>query len=101
MAESIRPAGFVLASGRSLRMGATGRLRELGGVAPLRRTVGLIECVLPGSTVIGHLEAYRSLRLHVLADDWPRRRPLGGIRTALRNSKALSSLVVVAICPTS
>jgi hypothetical protein len=46
--------------------GATGRLRELGGVALLLRTVGLTECVLPGPAVIGHLEAYRSLGLHVL-----------------------------------
>ena len=78
--------GRVDTTGGLCAWGATGRLLELGGVALLLRTVGLIECVLPGPTVIGHLEAYRSLGLHVLAGDWPRR------STTRRNSDGVAEL---------
>src|ERR1700676_3087716 len=99
MVKSVPPAGFVLAGGRSLRMGRDKALLELGGVPLLLRAVGLIDCVLPRPTVIGHLEAYQSLGLEVLADDWPGAGPLGGIATALRNSRALWNLVVACDLP--
>jgi molybdopterin-guanine dinucleotide biosynthesis protein A len=99
MVEGIPFAGFVLAGGRSLRMGRDKALLELGGVPLLLRTVGLIECVLARPAVIGHREAYQSLGLEVLADDWPGAGPLGGIATALRNSRAPWSLVVACDLP--
>lgn len=99
MVKRIPPAGFVLAGGRSLRMGRDKALLEVGGVPLLLRTVGLIESVLPRPTVIGYLEAYQSLGLEVLADDWPGAGPLGGIATALRNSTAPWNLVVACDLP--
>jgi molybdenum cofactor guanylyltransferase len=92
-------SGYILAGGRSLRMGRDKALLELDGVPLLLRTVGLIESVLPRPTVIGHLEAYESLGLEVLPDDWPGAGPLGGMATALRNSRTLWSLVVACDLP--
>jgi molybdopterin-guanine dinucleotide biosynthesis protein A len=92
-------AGFILAGGESSRMGRDKALLELGGVPLILRTARLVESVAGTSTVIGNAEAYKSLGLRMIGDDWPGAGPLGGIATALRASDAPWSLVVACDLP--
>jgi molybdenum cofactor guanylyltransferase len=120
-------AGFVLAGGKSSRMGRDKALLEIGGVPVLVRTARLVESVTGSATVIAgaiananasasagansntttgenpntdaNAGAYRSLGLRLIGDDWPGAGPLGGIATALRASGAGWSLVVACDLP--
>lgn len=120
-------AGFVLAGGRSSRMGRDKGLLEIGGVPLVVRTARLVESVAGTATVIagaasntnatangdGSVDAstavdananasataYQSLGLRLIGDDWPGAGPLGGIATALRASSAVWSLVVACDLP--
>jgi molybdopterin-guanine dinucleotide biosynthesis protein A len=118
-------AGFVLAGGRSSRMGRDKALLEIGGVPLLVRTARLVESVAGTVTVIAGVtsntsatanadvsvdastavdanasaNAYQSLGLRLIGDDWPGAGPLGGIATALRESSAVWSLVVACDLP--
>jgi molybdenum cofactor guanylyltransferase len=98
-ALSLKIAGFVLAGGRSSRMGSEKALLEVGGVPLIVRTVRLVESAAGSATVVGGTAGIRALRLHGVADDWPGVGPLGGIATALRVSEASWSLVVACDLP--
>jgi molybdenum cofactor guanylyltransferase len=87
-------AGFILAGGASSRMGSAKALLEIGGVPLLVRTVRLVESVAGPVTVIGNADAYQSLGVRAIDDDWPGAGPLGAIATALRASSAPWNLVV-------
>jgi molybdopterin-guanine dinucleotide biosynthesis protein A len=91
--------GFILAGGESSRMGRDKALLELDGVPLLVRTARLVESVVGPPTVVGNPEAYQSLGLRVIGDDWPSAGPLGGIVTALRASSAPWNLVVACDLP--
>jgi molybdenum cofactor guanylyltransferase len=92
-------AGFILAGGESSRMGRDKALLELGGISLLVRTVRLLDSVTAPASVISNVNAYRSLGVHLIGDDWPGAGPLGGIATALRASPAQWSLVVACDLP--
>jgi molybdopterin-guanine dinucleotide biosynthesis protein A len=108
-------AGFVLAGGKSSRMGRDKALLEIGGVPLVVRTARLVESVAGTATVIAgaianagggpnsdrntNANAYRSLGLRLIGDDWPGAGPLGGIATALHASGAGWSLVVACDLP--
>jgi molybdenum cofactor guanylyltransferase len=92
-------AGFVLAGGNSSRMGRDKALLELNGVSLIARAARLAVSVAESATIIGANDAYRSLGLHVVADDWPGFGPLGGIATALRVSDAPWNLIVACDLP--
>ena len=64
-------AGFILAGGASSRMGRNKALLEIGGVPLLVRTARLLEPLVAAVTVIGPLERYTALGLHVVPDDSP------------------------------
>lgn len=91
--------GFVLAGGRSSRMGREKALLELGGVPLIVRTARLVETVLGSARVVGETAGIRALGLSTVPDDWPGVGPLGGIATALRVSRAPWSLVVACDLP--
>ncbi len=98
--NSIRQiAAFILAGGESSRMGRDKALLELDGVPLILRTARLVEAAVGPPAVIGNPEAYKSLGLRLIADDWPGAGPLGGIATALRASDAPWSLVVACDLP--
>jgi molybdopterin-guanine dinucleotide biosynthesis protein A len=99
MNEVTQIEGFVLAGGRSSRMGREKALLEIGGVPLIFRTARLVESVTGSATVVGETEGIRALGLRTVADDWPGVGPLGGIATALRVSKARWSLVVACDLP--
>jgi molybdopterin-guanine dinucleotide biosynthesis protein A len=92
-------AGFILAGGESSRMGRDKALLELGGIPLLVRTARLVESAAGPASVISNVDAYRSLGLRLIGDDWPGAGPLGGIATALRVSPATWSLVVACDLP--
>ena len=99
MALSSKIEGFVLAGGRSSRMGREKALLDIGGVPLIVRTAQLVESVAGSATVVGETPGIRALGLHTVADDWPGAGPLGGIATALRVSRAPWSLVVACDLP--
>jgi molybdopterin-guanine dinucleotide biosynthesis protein A len=99
MTLSRQISGFILAGGESSRMGRDKALLELDGVPLVVRTARLVESVAGVPTVIGNPEAYRSLGLRAIGDDWPGAGPLGGIATALRASSAPWNLVVACDLP--
>src|SRR3984885_8265815 len=91
--------GFVLAGGRSSRMGREKGVLNVGGVPLIVRTARLVESVVGSATVVGETAGIRALGLDTVADDWPGVGPLGGIATALRVSRAPWSLVVACDLP--
>ncbi len=97
--RSTSVAGFVLAGGESSRMLRDKALLEIDGVPMLLRTARLVQSVSASLAVIGASEAYHSLGLPLLADDWPGAGPLGGIATALRASTLPWNLVVACDLP--
>jgi molybdopterin-guanine dinucleotide biosynthesis protein A len=99
MTDAAKIEGFVLAGGRSSRMGREKALLEIGGVPLIFRTARLVESVAGSATVIGETEGIRALGLRCVPDEWPGAGPLGGIATALRVSAAPWSLVVACDLP--
>lgn len=91
--------GFVLAGGRSSRMGSNKALLELCGETLIVRAAKLVESVTGRATVVGFAPEYSALGLSAVADDWPGAGPLGGIATALRVSKEPWCLVVACDMP--
>jgi molybdopterin-guanine dinucleotide biosynthesis protein A len=86
--------GFILAGGKSSRMGCDKALLEIEGVSLLARAVQLLQSVTGEPTIIASPSMYGSLGLAVVADDWPDCGPLSGIATALRVSNTPWNLIV-------
>ena len=97
--EAIHTAGFVLAGGKSSRMGKDKALLELGGHSVLERCVRLVESATGAKAVIIGARRDGLAGLTFVPDDWPSAGPLGGIVTALRVSNAAWSLVVACDMP--
>jgi molybdopterin-guanine dinucleotide biosynthesis protein A len=91
--------GFVLAGGRSARMGREKALLEIGGIPLILRTARLVSLVTGSVRVVGETPGIRALGLEIVADGWPGQGPLGGIATALGASRAPWSLVVACDLP--
>lgn len=91
--------GFLLAGGESSRMGRPKALLEIAGMPLVVRTARLVEGAAGSCAVIGNSEAYQSLGLRLIADDFPGAGPLGGIATALRVSNAPWNLIVACDLP--
>jgi molybdopterin-guanine dinucleotide biosynthesis protein A len=92
-------SGFVLAGGRSSRMGRDKALLEIDGVTLIVRAVTLLRSVLDEATVIASKAGYESLGLRIVGDDFPGFGPLGGIATALHISKKPWNLVIACDLP--
>src|ERR1700683_2592733 len=90
-------AGFVLAGGKSSRMGSDKASLEIAGASLIARAVRLLESVTGNPTIIASRSRYSSLGALVVADDWPDSGPLGGIATVLRESKAPPNLIIACV----
>jgi molybdenum cofactor guanylyltransferase len=99
MADADQIEGFVLAGGKSSRMGREKALLEIGGEPLIVRTVRLVESVTAPVTVVGETPGIRALGLRSVADDFPGGGPLGGIATALRAARTAWILVVACDLP--
>jgi molybdenum cofactor guanylyltransferase len=86
--------GFILAGGKSSRMGCDKALLEIAGVSLLARAAQLLQSVTGEPMIIASPAMYGSLGLTLVADDWPDCGPLSGIATALRVSNAPWNLIV-------
>lgn len=78
--------GFVLAGGRSRRMGCDKAYLKLNGQPLLLRAVNLLKAHLASVAVLGPRGRYKSLGVPVLPDRWPGRGPLGALLTGLESS---------------
>jgi molybdopterin-guanine dinucleotide biosynthesis protein A len=94
-------AGFILAGGRSSRMGRDKATLEIDGVTMLDRAIDLLRGVGVSATVMGLRVEFerRTLQVPVIADEWPGMGPLGGIATALRQTPATWNLVIACDMP--
>jgi molybdopterin-guanine dinucleotide biosynthesis protein A len=100
MDEGKDVAGFILAGGRSSRMGRDKALLEIDGATMIERAIDLVRSVDIEPVVVGGAgEIERSLRVHTIADEWPGAGPWGAIATALRNSQAAWNLVIACDLP--
>jgi molybdenum cofactor guanylyltransferase len=91
---------YILAGGRSSRMGRDKALLEIDGLTMIDRAINLIRSVDIEPVVIGGTgETDKSLRVQTIADEWPGAGPLGGIATALRNAQAPWNLVIACDMP--
>lgn len=83
MAEFNGITGFILAGGKSTRMGRDKALLLLQGATLLERTARLMQPLVRSVTVLGAPEKYARFGWPVLADVVPGRGPLGGLVAGL------------------
>jgi molybdenum cofactor guanylyltransferase len=91
--------GFVLAGGKSSRMGRDKALLEVAGKPLVKRAAELLEPLTASVTLIGEPQRYSHLGLPVLADRWPGEGPLGGIVTALEALRSPWCLILACDMP--
>ena len=97
MANREPVGGFILAGGRSSRMGRAKGLLAFGGEPLVVHVARLLESVSePRITplIIGPPEVYANLGIRVIPDDGENLGPLGGISTALRIATCEWNLIV-------
>jgi molybdopterin-guanine dinucleotide biosynthesis protein A len=99
MAANKQVGGFILAGGKSSRMGCDKALLEIAGVSLIARATRLLQSVTSDTKIVASPSLYSSLGFPLVADDWPGCGPLGGIATALRVSKTPWNLVVACDLP--
>jgi molybdenum cofactor guanylyltransferase len=91
--------GFVLAGGRSTRMGRDKALLAWRGGALLAAVARQLAPVVEGVTIIGSPALYGGLGYEVVPDLTPGLGPLGGIETALSLERAEWNLIVACDMP--
>jgi molybdopterin-guanine dinucleotide biosynthesis protein A len=87
-------AAYILAGGASSRMGRDKALMEFGGTPLVLHIAALAEPLTGPPVIVGPPERYAKLNLRVVADDAPGLGPLGGIATALRDTRAPWNLIL-------
>jgi len=95
-------SGFVLAGGRSRRMGRDKALLPYRGRVLVEHVAGIVREALGASAeiaILGDPECYRDLGYPVHPDQIPNCGPLGGIVTALNLTKSEWNLVVACDMP--
>src|SRR5712692_9632320 len=91
--------GFVLAGGRSARMGRDKALLPYRGTTLLEHIASVVRQAAGTATIIGDPDRYRDLRHPVYPDQVPQCGPIGGIYTALRVTASDWNLVVACDMP--
>jgi molybdopterin-guanine dinucleotide biosynthesis protein A len=98
-ARELAQAGFVLAGGRSSRMGRDKALLPLNGSTLLDQIASRVLRAARNVTLIGSPEKYESLGYPVIADLVEGCGPLGGVFTALSATQAEWNLIVACDMP--
>jgi molybdopterin-guanine dinucleotide biosynthesis protein A len=91
-------AAFVLAGGKSTRMGRDKAFVELDGQTLLLRVLGLVRAVAPDVAIVGDREKFSSFG-PVVEDVFRERGPLGGIHAALAKTEAELNLMMAVDLP--
>jgi molybdopterin-guanine dinucleotide biosynthesis protein A len=91
-------AAFVLAGGKSSRMGADKIFLKLGGRTLLDRTLAIAKSVTHDVLIVGGQTKLAGLA-NVIEDLYPNCGPLGGIHAALTNSTAELNLMLAVDLP--
>ncbi len=91
-------AAFILAGGASKRMGRDKAFLTLGGSTLLERAIGLVNSITRNVTIIGNAAKFGAYG-RVMEDIYPGCGPLGGIHTALRQTRAELNLMIALDTP--
>ena len=91
-------SAFILAGGKSTRMGADKALMEFRGCVLLERALDLARSVTARVSVVGDPAKYSSFA-PVIEDIFPECGPLGGIHAALRSSQSELNLILAVDTP--
>lgn len=92
-------AGWVLAGGRSVRLGTDKALLEVDGEPLVVRTARLVQAAAGVVTLIGRSERIHSFGFEAIDDSEPDNGPLGGILTALQFRRAERNLICACDLP--
>ena len=86
--------GIILAGGKSSRMGTEKGLQELCGKPLIHYAIDVLQSV--GSTIIisSSSDVYQEFGFQVVADEFPGIGPMGGIYSALKQSRTELNLVL-------
>ncbi len=91
-------SAFVLAGGKSSRMGSDKAFLELNGSTLLARTLRLAKAVTKNLSIVGAREKFesseRELQVPVIEDIYREQGPLAGIHAALRGTHTELNLVI-------
>jgi molybdenum cofactor guanylyltransferase len=82
--------GYVQAGGASTRFGSDKALAVLVGKSLLTRTAELVGGVCSNVRIVSRNEAHAQPGMTMLQDGWPGEGPLGGILTAIRETRKIS-----------
>ena len=91
-------AAFILAGGKSSRMGKDKVFLEIDGRTLLQRSLALAASVTHDVRIVGNHEKLSDFK-NVIEDVYPNRGPLGGIHAALKSSTAEWNLMLAVDLP--
>ncbi len=89
---------FIIAGGKSSRMGQDKAFIEFGGTTLLDRMLAIARSVTPDVRAVGNPEKYSSV-VTTITDVYPDRGPLGGIHAALRSTQSDLNLILAVDMP--
>ena len=98
MSGSLSLSAFVLAGGKSTRMGTDKAFVQLDGRSLLERALDLGRTVTADVCIVGDVARFGSYAA-VVEDVYPDRGPLGGIHAALRASRTELNLILAVDIP--
>jgi molybdopterin-guanine dinucleotide biosynthesis protein A len=87
---TISTYGYVQAGGASTRFGSDKALASFGGKTLLMRTAELVAAVCAEVKIVSSSEAHARSGIAILRDGWPGEGPLGGILTAMGETRRIS-----------
>lgn len=91
-------AAFVLAGGKSSRMGTNKAFLDFGGQSLLQHSLATLKLVCDDVVIVGDPDLFAEFGL-VVSDLFPGCGPLGGIHAALKNSSADLNLLLAVDMP--
>jgi molybdenum cofactor guanylyltransferase len=86
--------GIILAGGKSSRMGIEKGLQELCGKPLIIYAIEALSGLCSSIIISSSSDAYQSFDYHVVSDEFPGIGPMGGIYSAMRQSKTEKNIVL-------